>query len=89
MTTTMGFLFFRSSKDDIDERIASKKKQIESLQKKIDSANKSIADAKAYNKAVGKKIITFEGLEYTMKRNKEILARLKEDLAKLREKKKR
>ena len=85
----MGFLFFRSSNDDIDERIASKKKQIESLQKKIDSAKKSIADAKAYNKAVGKKIRTFEGLEYTMKRDKETLARLKEDLAKLREEKKR
>ena len=71
----MGFLFFRSSKDDIDKQIA--------------SAKRSIADAKAYNKAVGKKIRTFEGLEYTMKRNKEILAQLKEDLAKLREKKKR
>lgn len=85
----MGFLFFRSSKDDIDKQIASKKKQIEDLKAKIDSAKRSIADAKAYNKAVGKKIRTFEGLEYTMKRNKEILTQLKEDLAKLREKKKR
>jgi hypothetical protein len=33
--------------------------------------------------------VTYEGLEHTMKRNKEILAQLKEDLAKLREKKKR
>ncbi len=85
----MGFLFFRSSKDDIDKQIASKKKQIEDLKTKIDSAKRSIADAKAYNKAVGKKSVTYEGLEHTMKRNKEILAQLKEDLAKLREKKKR
>lgn len=85
----MGFLFFHSSKDDIDKQIASKKKQIEDLKAEIDSAKRSIADAKAYNKAVGKKFVTYEGLEYTMKRNKEILAQLKEDLAKLREKKKR
>ena len=85
----MGFLFSRSSKDDIDKQIASKKKQIEDLKAKIDSAKRSIADAKAYNKAVGKKFVTYEGLEYTMKRDKETLARLKEDLAKLREKKKR
>ena len=85
----MGFLFFRSSKDDIDKQIASKKKQIGDLKAKIDSAKRSIADAKAYNKAVGKKSVTYEGLEHTMKRNKEILAQLKEDLAKLREKKKR
>lgn len=85
----MGFLFFRSSKDYIDIQIASKKKQIEDLKAKIDSAKRSIADAKAYNKAVGKEFVTYEGLEYTMKRNKEILAQLKEDLAKLREKKKR
>jgi|GEM_PF-5403122 len=85
----MGFLFFRSSKDDIDKQIASKKKQIEDLKADIDSAKRSIADAKAYNMAVGKKFVTYEGLEYTMKRNKEILAQLKEDLAKLREKKKR
>ena len=85
----MGLFFSRSSKDDIDKRIDSKKKQIENLQKKIDSAKKSIADAKAYNKAVGKKIRTFEGLEYTMKRDKEALARLKEELADLREKKRK
>ena len=85
----MGLFFFRSSKDDIDERIASKKKQIESLKKKIDSAKKSISDSKAYNKAVGKKFITYDGLEYTMKRDKETLARLKEELADLRERKKR
>ncbi len=62
---------------------------MEDWKAKIDSAKRSIADAKAYNKAVGKKFVTYEGLEYTMKRNKEILAQLKEDLAKLREKKKR
>ena len=82
-------LFFRSSKDDIDKQIASKKKQIEDLKARIDSAKKRIADAKAYNKAVGKKFVKFDGLEYTMKRDKETLAQLKEDLAKLREKKKR
>ncbi len=85
----MGLFFFRSSKEDIDRDIASKKKQIEDLKKKIDSAKKSISDAKAYNKAVGKKIMTFDGLEYTMRRDKETLARLKEELARLREKKKR
>lgn len=82
-------LFFRSSKDDIDKKIASKKEQIENLKSKIDSAKKSIADAKAYNKAVGKKIRTYEGLEYTMKSNKETLDRLKKELAELREKKKK
>lgn len=85
----MGFLLFCSSKEDIDKQIAYKKKQIEDLKAKIDSAKRSIADAKAYNKAVGKEFVTYEGLEYTMKRNKEMLAQLKEELAQLREKKKR
>lgn len=35
-------LFFRSSKDDIDKKIASKKEQIEDLKSKIDSAKKNI-----------------------------------------------
>ena len=82
-------LFFRSSKESIDRDIAAKKEQIEKLKKDIDSAKRSIADAKAYNKAQGKKIRNFDGLSYTLKRMQEQMAKLKDDLARLREKKKR
>ena len=82
-------LFFRSSKESIDRDIASKKEQIARLKEEIDSAKRDIADAKAYNKAQGKKVRNFDGLSYTLKRKQEQMARLKEELAKLREKKKR
>lgn len=82
-------LFFSSSKESIDRDIAAKKEQIERLKKEIDSAKRTIADAKAYNRAQGRKIRNFDGLSYTLKRKQEQMAKLKDDLARLREKKKR
>ena len=84
----MGF-FFSSSKESIDRDIAAKKEQIERLKMEIDSAKRTIADAKAYNRAQGRKIRNFDGLSYTLKRKQEQMAKLKDDLARLREKKKR
>ena len=82
-------LFFKSSKESIDRDIAAKKEQIERLKKEIDSAKRDIADAKAYNKAQGRKVRNFDGLSYTLKRKQEQMAKLKDELARLREKKKK
>ena len=82
-------LFFKSSKESIDRDIAAKKEQIERLKKEIDSAKRDIADAKAYNKAQGRKVRNFDGLSYTLKRKQEQMAKMKDELARLREKKKK